>query len=97
MHIESSMTYLAASFHDHASIWSDNGGCRCPRDGENVFGMDGIRASGGLEDEAGHFLGDPVQCTMTNEKLETAGAALGVKEISEMASLDGVLFVLERS
>ncbi len=37
------------------------------------------------------FWAIPSSVPTTNEKLETAGASLGVKEISEMASLDGVL------
>ena len=57
----------------------------------NVFGMDGIRAFMAQKTKQDIFWEIPSSVPATNEKLETAGAALGVKEISEMASLDGVL------
>ena len=73
-------------FKDHASIWSNNGGCRCPRDGERVrHGRHpGFMAQKTKQDI---FWAIPSSVPATNEKLETAGAALGVKEISG----DGIL------
>ena len=90
MHIESSMTYPG----EFSRITLPYGVTTVVADAHemaNVFGMDGIRAFMAQKTKQDIFWAIPSSVPATNEKLETAGAALGVKEISEMASLDGVL------
>ena len=90
MHIESSMTYPG----EFSKITLPYGVTTVVADAHemaNVFGMDGIRAFMAQKTKQDIFWAIPSSVPATNEKLETAGAALGVKEISEMASLDGVL------
>lgn len=90
MHIESSMTYPG----EFSRITFPYGVTTVVADAHemaNVFGMDGIRAFMAQKTKQDIFWAIPSSVPATNEKLETAGAALGVKEISEMASLDGVL------
>ena len=90
MHIESSMTYPG----EFSRITLPYGVTTVVADAHemaNVFGMDGIRAFMAQKTKQDIFWAIPSSVPATNEKLETAGASLGVKEISEMASLDGVL------
>lgn len=90
MHIESSMTYPG----EFSRITLPYGVTTVVADAHemaNVFGMDGIRAFMEQKTKQDIFWAIPSSVPATNEKLETAGASLGVKEISEMASLDGVL------
>ena len=90
MHIESSMTYPG----EFSRITLPYGVTTVVADAHemaNVFGMDGIRAFMAQKTKQDIFWAIPSSVPTTNEKLETAGASLGVKEISEMASLDGVL------
>jgi len=90
MHIESSMTYPG----EFSRITLPYGVTTVVADAHemaNVFGMDGIRAFMAQKTKQDIFWAIPSSVPATNEKLETAGAALGVKEISEMASSDGVL------
>ena len=90
MHIESSMTYPG----EFSRITLPYGVTTVGADAHemaNVFGMDGIRAFMAQKTKQDIFWAIPSSVPATNEKLETAGASLGVKEISEMASLDGVL------
>ena len=90
MHIESSMTYPG----EFSRITLPYGVTTVVADAHemaNVFGMDGIRAFMAQKTKQDIFWAIPSSVPATNERLETAGASLGVKEISEMASLDGVL------
>ena len=90
MHIESAMPYPG----EFARMTLPYGVTTVVADAHemaNVFGMDGIRAFMAQKTKQDIFWAIPSSVPATNEKLETAGASLGVKEISEMASLDGVL------
>lgn len=90
MHIESSMTYPG----EFSRITLPYGVTTVVADAHemaNVFGMDGIRAFMAQKTKQNIFWAIPSSVPATNEKLETSGASLGVKEVSEMASLDGVL------
>jgi len=90
MHIESSMTYPG----EFSRITLPYGVTTVVADAHemaNVFGMDGIRAFMAQKTKQDIFWAIPSSVPATNEKLETSGASLGVKEVSEMASLDGVL------
>ncbi len=90
MHIESSMTYPG----EFSRITLPYGVTTVVADAHemaNVFGMDGIRAFMAQKTKQDIFWAIPSSVPATNEKLETSGASLGVKEVSELASLDGVL------
>ncbi len=90
MHIESSMTYPG----EFSRITLPYGVTTVVADAHemaNVFGMDGIRAFMEQKTKQDIFWAIPSSVPATNEKLETSGASLGVKEVSEMAGLDGVL------
>lgn len=90
MHIESSMTYPG----EFSRITLPYGVTTVVADAHemaNVFGMDGIRAFMAQKTKQDIFWAIPSSVPATNEKLETSGASLGVKEVSEMAGLDGVL------
>lgn len=90
MHIESSMTYPG----EFSRITLPYGVTTVVADAHemaNVFGMDGIRAFMAQKTKQDIFWAIPSSVPATNEKLETSGASLGVKEVSEMAALDGVL------
>ena len=90
MHIESSMTYPG----EFSRITLPYGVTTVVADAHemaNVFGMDGIRAFMAQKTKQDIFWAIPSSVPATNEKLETNGASLGVKEVSEMAGLNGVL------
>ena len=90
MHIESSMTYPG----EFSRITLPYGVTTVVADAHemaNVFGMDGIRAFMAQKTKQDIFWAIPSSVPATNEKLETSGASLGVKEVSEMAAEDGVL------
>lgn len=90
MHIESSMTCPG----EFSRITLPYGVTTVVADAHemaNVFGMDGIRAFMAQKTKQDIFWAIPSSVPATNEKLETSGASLCVKEAAEMASEDGVL------